>query len=112
MWTARARPSGGAFGRAVGDHARVNWDAFDLEPLTEELRRSCSPSEAERLIYAFERAVSLARIDPELLSHLFAATACLLAHVEGSSPRAVLETYFRRAVTDEQWRRVYLPLFE
>jgi len=90
----------------------VDWDAFDLEPLTEELRRACGPAEAERMVYAFERAVGLARIDPELLSHLFAATACLLARIEGVSPRAVLETYFRRAVSDEHWQRVYLPLFE
>lgn len=90
----------------------MDWDAFDLDPLTDELRRACGPAEAERMVYAFERAVGLARVDPELLSSLLAATACLLARIEGVSPRAVLETYFRRAVTDEQWQRVYLPLFE
>ena len=90
----------------------MDWEAFDLEPLSAELRRSCSESEAERMVYAFERAVALARIDPELLSHFFAATACLLARIEGVSPRTVLETYFRRAVSDEQWRKVYLPLFQ
>ena len=61
---------------------------------------------------AFEQTVALARRDPELLAHLFAAVASLLAYVEGTSPRTVLETYFRRAVTDEQWREVYLPLFQ
>jgi hypothetical protein len=91
---------------------RVDWDAFDLEPLTEELRRTCGPAEAERMVYAFERVLAFARIDPDLLSHLFAATACVLARVEGVPPRSVLETYFRRAVSDEQWQRVYLPLFE
>jgi len=63
------------------------------------------------MVYAFERAVALARIDPDLLSHLFAATACLLARADGVSPRTVLETYFRRAVSDDQWQDVYLPLF-
>jgi hypothetical protein len=49
----------------------VNWESFDLEPLTDQLRRSCEAHEAERMVYAFERAVAVARIDPELLSHLF-----------------------------------------
>ena len=61
---------------------------------------------------AFEQTIALAQRDPELLSHLFAAVASLLAYAEGTSPRTVLETYFRRAVTDEQWRDVYLPLFQ
>jgi hypothetical protein len=90
----------------------MNWDAFDPEPLTEELRRAMGGAEAERMIFAFERAIGVAQLDPELLPPLFAATACLLARVEGVSPRAVLETYFRRAVSDEQWRETYLPLFQ
>jgi hypothetical protein len=90
----------------------VDWGAFDLDPLKEELRRSCGPAESERMVYAFERALAFARVDPELLPPLFAATACLLARAEGVSPRTVLESYFRRAVSDEQWRQVYLPLFE
>jgi hypothetical protein len=61
---------------------------------------------------AFPADDHLAQRDPELLSHLFAAVASLLAYAEGTSPRTVLETYFRRAVTDEQWREVYLPLFQ
>ena len=89
----------------------MDWDAFDLEPLKEELRRACNRPEAERMVYAFESAIAIARIDPELLPPLLAATACLLARVEGASPRSVLEGYFRRAVSDEQWQEVYLPLF-
>jgi hypothetical protein len=96
----------------VDDHGSVDWDGFDLGPLREELRRACNRAEAERMVYAFERAVAIARIDPELLPPLFAATACLLARVEGVPPRAVLERYFRRAVSDEQWQEVYLPLFQ
>jgi hypothetical protein len=64
------------------------------------------------MVYAFERAVALARTDPELLSPLFAATACLLARADGVSPRTVLETFFRRSVSDEQWQELYLPLFQ
>jgi hypothetical protein len=90
----------------------LDWDTFDFEPLTQELRRACGPVEAERMVYAFERALALARIDPELLPHLFAATACLLARIDGVSPRTVMERYFRRAVSDEQWQQVYLPLFQ
>lgn len=90
----------------------MDWGDFDLDPLKAELRRDCSPSDSERMVYAFERALALARVDPELLPHLFAATACLLARAEGVSPRTVLESYFRRAVSDEQWQRVYLPLFQ
>jgi hypothetical protein len=89
----------------------VDWDAFDLDPLRAELRRTCSPADSARMVYAFERAVALARVDPELLPPLFAATACLLARAEGVSPRTVLESYFRRAISDEQWQEVYLPLF-
>jgi hypothetical protein len=90
----------------------VDWDTFDIGPLTEELRRACDPAEAERMVLAFERALELARIDPELLSHLLAATACLVARLDGVSPRSVLETYFRRAVSDERWQADYLPLFQ
>ncbi len=90
----------------------MNWESFDLEPLTAQLRQSCPAPEAERMVFAFERAVALARIDPELLSHLFAATACLIARVDGVSPRTVFETYFRRSVSDEQWQDVYLGLFQ
>ena len=49
---------------------------------------------------------------PGAPSHLFAAAASLLAYAEGTSPRTVLETYFRRAVSDEKWREIYLPLFQ
>ena len=94
------------------DHdEQMDWDGFELEPLTAELRRSCADAEAERMVYAFERMVGLARLDPELLPHLLAASACLVARAEGVSPRTVLEQFYRRSVSDEQWREVYLPLF-
>jgi hypothetical protein len=89
----------------------MNWDSFDLTGVAEHLRTSSHAAEAERMIWAFEQAVRVARLDAELLPHLLAATTCLLARVEQTSPRTVLETYFRRSISDEVWRERYLPLF-
>jgi len=90
----------------------VDWDAFTLERVAAELRDQLSAPEAERMVYAFEWALRVARVDPELLPDLLAATACLLAHSEATTPRSVMETYFRRAVADVVWRERYEPLFE
>jgi hypothetical protein len=90
----------------------VDWDGFTLERLATELRDELSGPEAERMIFAFEEALRLARADEELLPHLLAATTCLLAHVEGTTPRGVLETFFRRSVSDQEWRERYVLLFE
>jgi hypothetical protein len=90
----------------------VDWDSFTLERLATELRDDLSGPEAERMIFAFEEALRLARTDEELLPHLLAATTCLIAHVEGTTPRAVLETFFRRSVSDHVWRDRYVPFFE
>ena len=90
----------------------VDWDDFSLERLATELREDLSGPEAERMILAFEEALRLARTDEELLPHLLAATTCLLARVDGTTPRGVLETFFRRSVSDQVWRARYVPLFE
>jgi hypothetical protein len=90
---------------------RIDWDGFDLEGLTRELRGNLDGPDADKLIWAFERAVEVARTDEDLLSYLAVATVCLLARLDESSPRSVLESFFRRSVTDEDWRRTYLPLF-
>jgi hypothetical protein len=90
----------------------VDWDGFTLERLASELRDDLNGPEAERMIFAFEEALRVARTDEELLPHLLAATTCLLAHVEGTTPRGVLETFFRRSVSDQVWRDRYVPLFE
>jgi hypothetical protein len=90
--------------------ALVDWDALDLEPLREELRDSLSPAEAAKLIWAFDEALRVASIDDELLDYVLAAVICLRARSEGTSPRDVLEAYFRRCVSDEEWRRRYLEL--
>jgi hypothetical protein len=90
----------------------MDWDGFRLERLASELRDDLNAPEAERMIFAFEEALRVARTDEEVLHHLLAATTCLLAHVEGTTPRGVLETFFRRSVSDQVWRERYAPLFE
>ena len=90
---------------------RIDWDGFDLEGLTRELRGNLDGPDADKLVWAFERAVEIARKDDDLLSYLAVATVCLLARLDESSPRSVLESFFRRSVTDDDWRRTYLPLF-
>jgi len=90
----------------------MDWEGLKLDRLARHLRGSLDTSQAERMIQAFEQAVRIAQLDAELLPHLLAATACMIAHEEASSPRTVLETYFRRSVSDERWRDLYLPLFE
>jgi hypothetical protein len=89
----------------------VNWDSFDLDALAESLRSRGAGPDAERMIWAFEEGVRVARLDPELLSYLLAATTCLLARLDECSPRDVLEAFFRRSIPDEEWRGRYLPLF-
>jgi hypothetical protein len=88
----------------------INWHQLDLEALTSELRANLSPEEAERMIWAFEHAVGVARTDGDLLRYLFAATAALIARVEDSSPRTIFEAYFRRSVSDDEWRDRYARL--
>ena len=91
--------------------AAVDWDDFDLDVLARALRASRSGPDAERMIWAFEEALRVGRLDPELLSYLLAATTCLLARLDDCSPRDVLEAFFRRSIPDEEWRERYLPLF-
>ena len=88
-----------------------NWDALDLEPLAEELRETLPPPEQAKTIWAFEEALRVARIDDDLLEHLLVATVCLLAQARSTTPREVLETFFRRSVSDEEWRDRYAWLF-
>ncbi len=90
--------------------AAADWEGFDLDVLASALRASRSGPDAERMIWAFEEALRVARLDPELLSYLLAATTCLLARLDDCSPRDVLEAFFRRSIPDEEWRERYLPL--
>lgn len=88
----------------------IDWHELDLDRLTAELRSSLPPAEAEKMVWAFERAVEVARIEGDLLRYLLAATAALIAGVEGSSPRTIFEAFFRRSISDDEWRDRYAPL--
>ena len=85
---------------------------LDLDALLDELRATNPDGDAGRMIRAFEEVLRLVRDDPELLPALLAAAVALSAFVEDSSPRTVLEQWFRRSVPDEIWRERYLPLFD
>jgi len=89
-----------------------DWDAFDIESLAADLRKDPGGAEAERMIWAFEEALRIARSGDDLLPHFLAATTCLLARAEESTPRTVLEGFFRRSASDDAWRDRYLPLFQ
>jgi hypothetical protein len=89
----------------------VNWNAVDPEQLFDAIRERGPAPDAERSVWAFERALVAARIDGDLLRHLLVACVCLVAHEEGETPRTVLERLFRRAITDEEWREDYMHLF-
>ena len=88
----------------------IKWELIDLEPLRAELRETLPGPEAERMVYAFEEAIRVARVDPDLLDCLLAATVCLRAVADDSTPRHVLEEFFRRSVSDDEWRGRYLEL--
>ncbi len=88
----------------------MDWDRFELSALAHEIRATGKPADAEKMIWAFEEAVRVARIDDALLDYLLVATCCLLARTDGSSPRDILETFFRRSLTTEEWQQYYLPL--
>lgn len=90
--------------------ASIDWHELDLGKLTSELRSTLPPAEAEKMVWAFEQARDVARIEGDLLRYLFAATASMLARVEDSSPRAIFEAFFRRSISDEEWRDRYAEL--
>jgi hypothetical protein len=89
----------------------VDWEDFDLDALAAAVRAGGRGPDAERMIWAFEEGLRVAKLDPELLSYLLAATTCMLARLDGCSPRDVLEAFFRRSIPDEEWRDRFLPLF-
>lgn len=89
----------------------MDWNRFELNDLAREIRETGKAVDAEKMIWAFEEAVRVARIDPELLSYQLAAVTCLVARLEDTSPRSVLEAFFRRSIPDDEWRDRFLPLF-
>ena len=84
---------------------------IDLDGLAGELRASSSEADAERMLRALEELLRLVRVDRELLPSLLAAAVSLSACVEDSSPRTVLEQWFRRSVPDDVWHERYRPFF-
>jgi hypothetical protein len=88
----------------------MDWDTVDPEGLFAVIRARGQASDAERTIWAFERGIAVARLEPELLRHLLVACVCLVAYEDGQSPRAVLEQLFRRSVSDGEWRDHFEPL--
>jgi hypothetical protein len=89
----------------------TQWIAFDPEELFEAIHARGPRRDAARTVWAFERAIAVARLDPELLRHVLVACVCLVASEEGTPPRAVLEQLFRRSVSDSEWRDEFEPLF-
>ena len=88
-----------------------DWDSFDPEELYEAIHEQGPSGDAARTAWAFERAITVARLDPALVPHVLVACVCLLAIEEGTTPRAVLEQLFRRSVSDAEWRERFEPLF-
>ena len=88
----------------------MHWDEVEPERLFEVIRARGASADAERTVWAFERALAVARLDPELLRHLLIATVCLVAYEDETSPRAVLEQLFRRSVSDTEWHERFGPL--
>jgi hypothetical protein len=89
----------------------VYWDEFDFELLERELRDGVGGPDGEKMLWAFEQAVAVARVDPALLDYMLAAVVCLLAHSSDRTPRAVLDAFSRRSVSDDEWRDRYADLF-
>jgi hypothetical protein len=88
----------------------MDWDRLDTTNLFEELRARAGGADGERMVWAFERALDVARIDEHLLDYLLVAAVCLVAGSSSSTPRTVLEQFFRRSVSDDEWRARYAPL--
>jgi hypothetical protein len=88
----------------------IDWHDLDLDILAAELRSTLPAAEAEKMVWAFEQARSVARIDGDLLRYLLAATASLLARADDCSPRTVFEAFFRRSVSDDEWHDRYAGL--
>ena len=89
----------------------MHWDDVEPERLFEAIRARGPAADAERTVWAFERALAVARLDPELVRHLLIAAVCVVAYEDGTSPRVVHEEMFRRSVSDAEWRERFEPLF-
>jgi hypothetical protein len=98
--------------RPVATVAHVEWDHVDPSALFESIRARGPAADAERTVWAFERALAAGRIDPDLVENLLVACVSLLAYERDSTPRTLLEELFRRAVGDEEWRERFVTLLD
>jgi hypothetical protein len=96
--------------RTAGDTETMQWDDVEPERLFEAIRSRGAAADAERTVWAFERALAVARVDPELVRHLLVAAVCIVAYEDGTTPRRVLEELFRRSISDAEWRDRFEPL--
>ena len=96
--------------RSTVDTRDVDWDGFDPAALFEAIRDHGPAPDAEQTVWAFERALEVARIDKALLEHLLVASVSLLALERDETPRTILDLVFRRSVSDAVWREDYAPL--
>jgi hypothetical protein len=87
-----------------------DWDAFELDALAADVRSRTTPADAEKTVWAFEQAVAVARIDEGLLDYVFVAALCLMARRDATTPRSILDLFFRRSVSDRSWNDDVLPL--
>ena len=87
------------------------WETFDFNRLAGQVRAERPGPDAEKMVWAFERALAVAELDDELLDYLLAASVCLLAGRDAITPRDVLERYFRRSLPDGAWRARYAHFF-
>jgi len=85
----------------------VDWESFDPTPLFELIRERGPAPDAEQTVWAFERALQVARTDAALVEHLVVASLCLLALERDETPRTILEQMFRRSVSDLDWQEKY-----
>src|SRR6187431_3705338 len=96
-------------GRSGRDTGRVvDWESFDPTPLFEAIRERGPAPDAEKTVWAFERALQVARTDGAFVEHLVVASVCLVAYELGETPRTILEQMFRRSVSDLEWQERYV----
>lgn len=95
-------------GRRLGDTRSImDWESFDPSPLFDAIRERGPAPDAEQTVWAFERALQVARADAAFIEHLVVASVSLLALERAETPRTILEQLFRRAVSDREWRERY-----
>ena len=88
----------------------MDWHELDATALFQTIREQAPPADAERMVWAFEQVLDVARVDPALLDHLAAAAVCTVGYRDGETPRGVSENLFRRAISDERWQSDYASL--